>query len=178
MVTVAPLEQALAEHSPERDRPLGAYATLIGVFIGMIAGFAAWFRRSGRELPDRMSASDLALITIATHKVSREITKSRVGSGLRAPFTRFQYDSGPGEVAEAAQGRGLRRAIGELLVCPYCLGEWIAAAFTAGLLVAPRATRWIASVFVALTGSDVLQLAYARIEHDDSLGFGARADSE
>jgi Protein of unknown function (DUF1360) len=59
----------------------------------------------------------------------------------RAPFTRFQDDAGAGEVNEAARGHGLQRAIGELLVCPYCLDLWIAAAFTAGLLVAPRATR-------------------------------------
>lgn len=159
-----PLEEAIQEHSPERERPLRAYAALIGTFVSMISGFAAWFRRSGRTAPDRPDMRDLALITVATHKLSREVTKSRVGSAIRAPFTRFQYDSGPGEVAEAAQGRGLRRAIGELLVCPYCLGEWIAAAFVAGLLVAPRTTRWLAAIFVALTGSDLLQIAYARAE--------------
>jgi hypothetical protein len=164
MVALDPLEQALAEHSPDQERPIGAYLTLIGLFASMIAAFGVWFRRSGHELPERMGAADLALVTVATHKVSRELTKSRVGSGLRAPFTRFQHDSGPGEVAEAAQGTGFRRAIGELLICPYCVGEWIAAAFTAGLLVAPRTTRWIAAVFVALTGSDLLQLAYARAE--------------
>jgi hypothetical protein len=61
----------------------------------------------------------------------------------------------------------LRRAIGELLVCPYCLGLWIASAFTAGLLVAPRATRWVGFTIAAEAGSDVLQLAYKKAE--DSL---------
>ena len=103
-------------------------------------------------------------MTVATHKLSRTLAKDRVTSAVRAPFTRFEGDAGPGEVSEVARGRGLRRAVGELLVCPYCLGLWIAAALTAGLLVAPRATRWGASVLVALTGSDLLQIAYAKAE--------------
>jgi hypothetical protein len=111
-----------------------------------------------------MSHEDLVLATVATHKLSRLIAKDRVTSGVRAPFTRFQGDGGPGEVEEAARGRGLQRAIGELLICPYCLGMWIAAGFAAGLLVAPRATRWVASVFTVLFGSDLLQIAYKRAE--------------
>ena len=60
------------------------------------------------------------------------------------------------------QGTGLRRALGELLVCPYCLGMWIATAFAAGLLVAPRLTRQIAAVLSAQFGADVLHIAYVR----------------
>jgi hypothetical protein len=30
--------------------------------------------------------------------------------------------------------------------------------------VAPRSTRWIASIFVALTGADVLQIAYPKAD--------------
>jgi uncharacterized membrane protein len=41
---------------------------------------------------------------------------------------------------------------------------WVAAAFTAGLVVAPRPTRWIASALTALFGSDLLQIAYKRAE--------------
>ena len=151
-----------AEAHPER--PIGSYTVLTGTFGGLCAGFALWMRRSGRRLPERVAASDLALVTLATHKLSRLIAKARVTSALRHPFTRYQGDAGPGEVEEAARGRGLRRAIGELLICPYCLGMWIAAGFTAGLAVAPRPTRWLASVFAALFGSDVLQIAYKKLE--------------
>ena len=122
----------LAGHSPERERPLGGYAVLMGLFATAAAGFSAWFRRSGRELPDRMSPGDLALVTVATHKASRLISKDRVTSAVRAPFTRYQHDDGPGEVSEAARGHGLRRAVGELLVCPYCIGMWISAALRGG----------------------------------------------
>jgi hypothetical protein len=151
-------------HSPEQDRPLGGYAALVGTFLALTAGFGAWLRASGRELPETIGIGDLALITVAAHKSARLTTRDRVTSSLRAPFTRFQDDAGPSEVEEAARGRGLRRAVGELVVCPYCLGMWTAGAFTAGMIAAPRPTRWIAATFTALTGADMLQIAYAKAQ--------------
>lgn len=153
-----------AGHSPQQERPLGWYAALISTFGCLVAAFATWFRRSGRKLPERIETRDLVLVTVGTHKAARLVGKARVVSPVRAPFTRFQGDGGPDEVEEAARGRGLRRAIGELIVCPYCLAMWIAAAFAAGLLVAPRTTRWVASILTAVFGSDVLQIAYRRAE--------------
>jgi hypothetical protein len=157
-----------AGHSPEQERPLGGYALLISTFLGLVGGFVAWFRRSGRELPERVEARDVVLLTVATHKASRLIAKARVMSAARAPFTRFEGDSGPDEVSEAARGHGLRRVVGELIICPYCLSMWIGAAFTGGLLVAPRTTRWIASMLSVVLGSDVLQIVYRKAE--DTLG--------
>jgi hypothetical protein len=146
------------------QRPLGGYGVLLSAFLGAAAAFADWLRRSGRVLPERMAADDLVLITIATHKASRLATKDRVTAVVRAPFTAHMGEGGPGEVEESPRGRGLRRAIGELLVCPYCIAMWIGAAFTAGLVVAPRPTRWVASVLAILFGSDVLQIAYRKLE--------------
>jgi hypothetical protein len=153
-----------AGHSPQDERPLGGYAVLTGVFAALAGGFSVWFRASGRDLPERVDGRDLALITVATHKASRLVAKDRVTSTVRAPFTRYEDDEGPSEVSEAARGRGLRRAVGELIICPYCVGLWFSAAFTAGLLVAPRFTRWIAAVLTALFGADVLQIAYKKAE--------------
>jgi hypothetical protein len=151
-------------HSPDDERPLGGYATLMGAFAALVGGFVAWFRASGREAPARMDERDLVLVTVATHKASRLIAKDRVASTLRAPFTRYEDDTGPSEVSEEARGRGLRRAVGELLICPYCVGMWVSAAFAAGLLVAPRLTRWLASVFAVLFGADVLQIVYKKAQ--------------
>jgi hypothetical protein len=151
--------------SDEHDEhPLGGYAALIGVFSTAAGGFAAWMSRSGRELPERFDGRDLALIAVATHKASRLLTKDRVTRPVRAPFTSFQEDSGAGEVEERARGRGLRRAIGELLVCPYCLGMWVASIFAAGITLAPRQTRWVASVLSAHFAADVLQIVYKKLE--------------
>ena len=153
-----------AGHSPDQERPLGGYAFLMSSFLAMSGGFGLWLRRSGRELPERVEGRALALIGVATFKASRIIARDRVTSTVRAPFSQFQGDAGPGEVDEAARGHGLRRVMGELLVCPYCLDVWTASGFLAGLVTVPRATRWAASVFAVVSAADALQIAYAKAE--------------
>jgi hypothetical protein len=111
-----------------------------------------------------VEAQDVILIGTASHKLSRLIAKDKVTSFLRAPFTEYQGRGGPAEVEERARGEGVRRAIGELLICPYCLGLWSAGAFHAGLIFAPRTTRIVASTLTALTLSDFLQIAYKAAE--------------
>ena len=111
----------------------------------------------------------MILIGTASHKLSRLLAKDKVTTFLRAPFTEYQGRGGPAEVEERARGEGPRRAIGELLICPYCLGLWTSGAFHAGMLFAPRATRVAASTLTALTLSDFLQIAYKAAE---SRGLG------
>ena len=167
-MAVRPLDtEASAGYSPGEERPLASYGVLMGIFSMLATAFAAWFHRSARALPDRVDGRDLLLVTVASHKASRLISKDRVTSPVRAPFTRYAAEGGPGEVEEKPRGRGLRRAVGELLLCPYCLGMWTSAVLVAGLLVLPRFTRWICTVLVAFFGSDVLQIAYKKAE--DSL---------
>jgi Protein of unknown function (DUF1360) len=162
--TAAAGADPFAGHSPDQGRPLVGYATLTAVFLGACGAFSVWLRRAGIELPERIDGRDVALVSVATHKLSRLITRDRVTSTVRAPFTRFQDDAGPSEVDEAARGRGLRRAIGELMICPYCLDLWISAGFVGGLIARPRATRSIASVFTVLAAADGLQIAYKKAE--------------
>jgi hypothetical protein len=154
----------LEGYAPGQERPLRGYALLMSVFASLAGAFSVWLRSTGRELPERVGPGDLAVLTVATHKASRLLTKEKVTSTVRAPFTRFQANEGAGEVSEAARGTGVRRAVGELLVCPYCVAMWIAACFAGALVVAPRATRLAASVLTILFGSDVLQIAYRKAE--------------
>jgi Protein of unknown function (DUF1360) len=154
----------IAGDPPAKERPIAGYAVTMGAYAAAVGGLAAWMRASRRRLPERVPAGDLALMTVATHKAARLISKERVTSPVRAPFTRFQGNAGAGEVSETARGHGVRRALGELLVCPYCISLWIATAFAAGFAVAPRPTRWTASVLTAVFGSDALQIAYKKAE--------------
>lgn len=101
---------------------------------------------------------------MATHEISRLLTKDRVHELIRAPFTQYQEPAGHGEVEEAPRGHGARYAIGELLVCPYCLALWTSSGLAIGLVTAPRCTRFVAGIFAAQTLSDVLQLAYKAAE--------------
>jgi hypothetical protein len=156
--------ELLNEYAPDEDIPVRSYGVLMSAFLALAGAFGAWFKGSGRAMPDRIDAGDLALLTIASHKASRMISRDRVTTPIRAPFTRYDDRAGPGEVSEQPRGTGLRRAIGELLVCPYCLGMWTSAALAAGLLVFPRFTRWVSSVFAIFFGSELLQIAYKKAE--------------
>jgi hypothetical protein len=148
---------------PQERPPFRTYAALAALFNTGFAGALFAAKRHGR-LPERVSPQDLILIGTASHKLSRLVAKDKVTVFLRAPFTEYQGRGGPGEVEERARGDGVRRAIGELLVCPYCLGLWASGGFHVGLLFAPRATRVAASTLTALTISDFLQIAYKAAE--------------
>jgi hypothetical protein len=149
---------------PDKRPPLLSYAAAMALFNTLFAAALLLARRRGRPLPERVGAADLLTIGVASHKLSRLIAKDKVTSPLRAPFTEFEGEAGPAEFSEASRGSGARKAIGEMLVCPYCLGLWVVAAFSVGLLFAPRLTRFIASALAALTISDFLQIAYKAAE--------------
>ncbi len=157
--------EPLEGYAPPSERPpLLSYALLIAIFNGACAALLLVARRSGRELPERVGAGDVILIGTASHKLSRLVSKDKVTAPLRAPFTELEGNGAPAELEERSRGSGARKAIGDLLVCPYCLGLWVVAAFSIGLLFAPRLTRLIAAAFSALTISDFLQIAYKAAE--------------
>lgn len=150
-------------YAGDAERPLGSYLVLMGVYGTLTAGLSAAVWRLDRPLPDP-SWSDVALLAVASHKLSRLIAKDPVTSPLRAPFTRFKGTSGEAELAEEVRGQGPRKAIGELITCPFCLGLWTATGFVFGLVLAPRPTRLLAAMFTSLTGADALQFAYAKLQ--------------
>jgi Protein of unknown function (DUF1360) len=150
----------------DEPRPLGGYAALMAAFGGLALAGAAGIRRSRDGLPDRVAAGDLVLAGIASQKASRVLTRDLVTSWLRAPFTRFEEVADQSEVEERPRGHGLQRAIGELVTCPFCMDMWMASAFSAGLMAAPRATRALATPFVVHAIADAAQLAWAKARQD------------
>jgi hypothetical protein len=142
------------------DRPMGSHLALVVIYNVLVGGFFLSRARSGKGFPERIGVGDLLLAGVATHKLSRVIAKDRVTAPLRAPFTEFEEEGGPGEVEEKPRGSGVRRAIGELLVCPFCMAQWVATAILAGLTTVPRTTRFVCSIFAAVTISDFLQIFY------------------
>ncbi len=149
---------------PQKRPPFGPYLAFMSIFGALVSAALLIARRQGRELPEKVSPGDLALVGTAAHKASRLLSKDKVTSPLRAPFTELEGKGGPAELEESSRGSGLQKAIGELLICPYCLGLWVVAAFSVGLVFAPRVTRFVASLFSALTISDFFQIAYKAAE--------------
>jgi len=156
---------------PDERPPFVPYLAFMSIFGTLLGAALLIARRQGRELPATTSAGELLLIGTASHKLSRVISKDKVTSPLRAPFTELEGKGGPAELEERSRGNGFQKAFGELLICPYCLGLWIVAAFSIGLIFAPRLTRFVASLFSALTISDFFQIAYKAAE-EKGLGDG------
>lgn len=149
----------LRHQLPTRD-----YAMLVALFNGAMAT-ALLARKCSREpLPDRLDPKDLMLFAIATQKLSRVITKGKVTTALRAPFTAVEGKGGAGELEERPRGRGLRRAIGELLTCPFCIGTWIASGFVYGSIFSPSVTRTVGSIFAVSGVADFLQQFYVKTQ--------------
>jgi hypothetical protein len=142
------------------EQRLYSYATLMGLFNLIFAVFLLLVKGTGRALPERVDAKDLVLLGVATHKLSLIGAQDAVTSPLRAPFTELQEKESPKSLDEKPRGKGLRRSVGELLTCQFCLGMWVASLFTYGLVLAPRVTRLIATVFTVVTISDHLHQTY------------------
>jgi hypothetical protein len=151
--------QGYAENASD-ERPLKGYATVMAIYATAAATVAGIARLTGRRLPDRMPAGDLALLSVSTHKISRLLTKDAVTSPLRAPVTRFEGPAGEAEVNESPRGSGAQHALGELLTCPFCTAVWVAGGLAAGLVFAPRLTRFGMGVATAIAGADFLHVGY------------------
>ncbi|MDQ3306525.1 MAG: DUF1360 domain-containing protein [Actinomycetota bacterium] len=157
-------EQAAYAHG--EDRPLASFGAVIAIYSAVVGALAFVVRRSGRPLPAKVGIGDVALISVATHKLSRLFSKDPITSPLRAPFTRFEGTSGEAELAEEVRGKGARRAMGELLTCPFCVSQWVATGLVFGLVLAPRATRLFATLFTSLTAADLLQFGYDKVQQE------------
>ena len=142
------------------EERLSSYATLMGIFNLIFAVFLLVVKGTGRNIPERVDTKDIALLGMATHKLSMIGANDAVTSPLRAPFTEFEEKESPKSVQEQPRGEGLRRSIGELVTCQFCLGMWAAAFFVYGLVLAPRVTRLFATILTVLTVSDHLHQTY------------------
>jgi hypothetical protein len=147
-------------YDDEDGLPLGGYATLASVFAAGIGSFALLARRRGVRLPPEVPPWDVLLMGTAAYKASRVVTKDKITSFLRVPFTRRADEGKASEIMDEPKGSGLRRAVGDLVSCPFCTAAWAAGALACSYAASPRLTRLVCAGFGALTVSDWLQYAW------------------
>jgi hypothetical protein len=155
-----PSEGAFEGYKKDEDVPLFSYGVLAGTFNLLFALFLLAARVTGKSLPQRIEARDIALLGMATHKLSLVGSQDAITSPLRAPFTELEEKESPKKVEEKPRGEGLRRSVGELLTCQFCLSVWVASFFTYGFVLLPRVSRLVAAAFAAVTVSDFLHQTY------------------
>jgi hypothetical protein len=135
------------------DRPLPAYAALTAAFGGVLGLFLLV---AGRRLPERVGAGDVVRIGLASYKLGRLVAKDEVTSWVRAPVTQDEDATEP-------KPQGVPRALGELLTCPYCVGLWTAAGLSYALVLFPRQTRLVTTIFGGQAVADLLNAAQVRL---------------
>jgi Protein of unknown function (DUF1360) len=140
----------------EDERPLPEYAALAGTFSAVLAGFLF---AAGPRLPERISLTDTVRIGLASYKLGRLIAKDPVASFVRAPVT---------EDPEATEPKieGAARVLGELVTCPYCIGLWIASGFAYSLVLFPRQTRLVTTIFGGQALADFLNAGFVRLRDE------------
>src|SRR5215831_12486201 len=95
--------QKYGERTEEKEeceeQLLAEYAALLAFYMASVAVLTGAALQQ-KQLPKRLSLLDLALLGIATHKLSRIIAKDRITSILRTPFVSYIRSAGAGEVEE------------------------------------------------------------------------------
>jgi hypothetical protein len=137
----------------EDEQPLPQYAALAGTFGAVLGGFLLL---AGRRLPERVSFADTVRIGVASYKLGRLVAKDRVTTFVRAPVTEDEEGTEP-------KHEGAARALGELVTCPYCIGLWFASGLAYGLVLFPRETRLVTTIFSAQAVADFLNAAFVRL---------------
>jgi hypothetical protein len=138
------------------ERPLPEYAALAGAFG---AALGAFLLLANGRLPNRVSFTDTARIGLASYKLGRLIAKDPVTSFVRAPVTDDPDATEP-------KPEGAARALGELVTCPHCIGLWIASGLSYSLVLFPRQTRLVTTIFSAQAVADFLNAAFVRLSED------------
>ena len=150
------------QHDPREVGPRAAVLGVYAVAVGLAARRAATTGAFPRPTP----WPDVLRMGLAVHKLSRLVTKSSVATPLRRPFTAYEAPGDPAEVREHPEGTGVRRAVGELVSCPFCLDVWLATAAVLSHQLAPRWHNGIVTVFDTVAIADFLQHAYVVMAHE------------
>jgi uncharacterized protein DUF1360 len=137
-----------------QTRPLPEYFALTTAFGSVLGGFLLLARR---RLPEKVAFADVARIGVASYKIGRLVAKDEVTSWVRAPVTRDEEGTEPKQ-------RGMERALGELVTCPYCVGLWIAAGLSCSLVLFPRQTRLVTTIFGAQAVADFLNAGFVKLQ--------------
>ena len=131
------------------------YATLNAAWGGLLAATLAAAARTGRDAPP---PAELGVVGLATFTAAKALSKEKVGVWMRAPVVEKEPT---GE--RRPKGSGLRYAVGELLTCSRCMGEWCALGLVGLRVLRPREGRILTSVLAVAALNDILQALFAFI---------------
>jgi uncharacterized protein DUF1360 len=133
------------------------YAAINAVYAALAAGLLYATRE--RAADDPIAVRELVPLSAATFALSKVIAREKVGTWVREPFV--DQDGHPPEPT----GRGLRRAVGELVTCTRCVGAWSALGVVGLRVASPTTGRTVANVLAASAANDFLQAGFRWLCH-------------
>ena len=128
------------------------YAVINAVYAALAAGLLYATRERAAE--DPIPVRELLPLSAATFALSKVIAREKVGTWVREPFV-----DQDGHAPEPA-GRGLRRAVGELVTCTRCVGAWSALGVVGLRVASPTTGRTVANVLAASAANDFLHAGF------------------
>jgi hypothetical protein len=140
--------------------PYESYAAIMATFAGGLAA-AGVLGRALRRDPQCQSALDFVVLSAASFKAARTLSRDPITSFIREPFVEGQAGAVGDE--EPVHTGGMEQAIGELVTCTRCVGTWAAAGLAATQMVAPRFGRLLTWSLGAAAANDFLQAAFAEL---------------
>jgi hypothetical protein len=132
------------------------YAMLATVFLTGLASVAALARRRNAEGAAAIAPRDLPALALATFALADTVVKEKVSTWLRRPFVEEDGEHHP----LAPKGRGMQRAVGELLTCTRCAGTWSALVLVGLRTAAPVAGRATTNVLALAGANDLMQSGF------------------
>lgn len=130
------------------------YVMLIGIFVTLLGIFSL---KRGRDW--QLKPFDLVLLNLSAFRAGHLVAFDKVTEPLRQSFTEVkQDDSGAGDTVVPKEGSGVQKAIGELLACPTCVGTWVGAFMTYGLMLVPGPTRVLMTI---LSSTGIAELLHS-----------------
>jgi hypothetical protein len=140
--------------------PYSSYASIMATFAGGLAAAGVLGRALKRD-PQCQTALDFVVLSAASFKAARTLSRDPITSFLREPFVEGQ--AGAVEDERPVHTGGMEQAIGELVTCTRCVGTWAAAGLAATQMVAPRFGRLLTWSLGAAAANDFLQAAFAEL---------------
>lgn len=118
----------------QRQRPYVYYALLIALYNAIFGTFLWLYRRKSGRL-ERVTGLDLVLLGMSTLRMAKLVSEDEVTAVVRKPLVEVEKGQ------RKPKGNGLQLALGQLVLCPTCVGTWMAAFLTYALHLFPTQTR-------------------------------------
>ena len=103
------------------------------------------------RLPTSIGPFELVLLGLAAARLTDIISTDQIMEWLRRPFVKMETTEIAGHEVQTrtGRGRGLKKVLGDLLSCPWCVGVWVAAGLTYAYLLLP-AVIWVFILIMAI----------------------------